>query len=49
MQTHKTRAVAAGPVSPVLTGPLFSSLVACLALPISAFARRKPMQRPEAC
>ena len=29
------RAVAAGPVSPVSTGPLFPSLVACLTLPIS--------------
>ena len=42
------RAVAAGPVSPVSTGPLFPSLVACPALPISAFAWRTPTQRPEA-
>ena len=28
--------IAAGPVSPVSTGPLSPSLVACLALPISA-------------
>ena len=43
-----TRAVAAGPVSPVSTGPLFPSLVACLALPISAIAWRTPTQRPDA-
>ena len=40
------RAVAAGPVSPVSTGPLFP--VACLALPISAFARRTPTHHPKA-
>ena len=42
------RAVAVGPVSPVSTGPLFPSLVACLALPISAIAWRTPTQHPEA-
>ena len=42
------RAIAAGPVSPVSTGPLFPSLVACLALSISAVAWRTPTQRPEA-
>ena len=42
------RAVAAGPVSPVSTGPLFPSLVACLALPISAIAWRTPTQHSEA-
>ena len=42
------RAVAAGPVSPVSTGPLFPSPVACLALPISAIVWRTPTQRPEA-
>ena len=47
------RAVAAGSVSPVSTGPLFPSLVACpvpvcLALPISAIAVRTPAQRTEA-
>ena len=41
------RAIAAGPVSPVSTGPLFPSLVACLALPISAIAWQTPTQRPE--
>ena len=44
----RIRAVAAGPVSPVSTGPHFSSLVACLVLPISAVAWRTPTQRPEA-
>ena len=43
-----SRVVAAGPVSPVSTGPLFPSLVACLTLPISAIAWRTPTQRPEA-
>ena len=42
------RAVAAGPVSLVSTGPLFPPLMACLALPISPIARWTPMQRPEA-
>ena len=37
-KTH-SRAVAASPVSPVSTGPLFPSPVACLASPISAIAR----------
>ena len=41
------RAVAAGPVSPVSTGPLFPSLVACLALPISAIAWRTPTNAPK--
>ena len=43
-----SRVVAAGPVSPVSTGPLFPSLVACLTLPISAIAWRTLTQRPEA-
>jgi len=43
-----SRAVAAGPVSPVSTRPLFPSLVACLALPISAIAWRTLTQHPEA-
>ena len=34
----RARAVAAGVVSPVSTGQLFPSLMACLALPISAIA-----------
>ena len=42
------RAVAAGSVSPVSTGPLFPSLVACLTLSISAIAWRTLTQRPEA-
>ena len=42
------RAVASGPVSPVLTGPLYPSLVACLALPISDIAWQTPTQHPEA-
>ena len=37
------RAVAAGPVSPVSTGPLFPSPMACLALPNRANARQTPM------
>ena len=42
------RAVAAGPISPVSTGPLFPLLVACLAMPISAIAWRTPTQHREA-
>ena len=42
------RAIAAGLVSLVSTGPLFPPLVACLALPISAIARRTPTQCPKA-
>ena len=45
---NNCRAVAAGPVSPVSTGPLFPSLDACLAPPIIAIARRTPTQRPQA-
>ena len=41
------KAIAASPVSPVSTGPLFPSLVACLTLPISAIAWRTHTQRPE--
>ena len=43
-----SRTVTAGPVSPVSTRPFFPPLVVCLALPISATARRTPTQRPEA-
>jgi len=44
------RAVAAGPVSPVSTGPLFphSWLALCLALPISDVAWQTPTQHPKA-
>ena len=46
--TANDRAVAAGPVSLVSTGPLFPSLAACLALPISAISWRTPTKCPEA-
>ena len=42
------RVVAAGPVSLVSTGPLFPSIVACLALPIIPVAQWTPTQCPEA-
>ena len=38
-----TRAIATSPVSPVSTGPLFPSPMACLASPNRANARRTPM------
>ena len=37
-----------GPVSPVSTGHLFPSLMACLASPISAIAQWTPTQCPKA-
>ena len=40
------RVVATSSVSPVSTGQLFPSLVACLELPISAIAHQTPMQGP---
>ena len=36
--------IATGPVSPVLTGPLFPSPMACLVSPNRANARRTPME-----
>ena len=42
------RAVAASQVSPVSTGPLFPSLMACLVSPISAIAWQTPIQGPHA-
>ena len=41
------RAVATGPVSPVSTGPLFPSPMACLASPNRANAQRTPMARTQ--
>ena len=56
--TTPSRALAASPVSPVSTGPLFPSLMvclvshrqtlACLALPISAITWQTPTQGPQA-
>ena len=43
-----SRAIAAGPVGQVSTGPHFSSLVACLASSLSAIARRTPTRGPQA-
>ena len=43
----KFRAVATGPVSPVSTGPLFPSPMACLASPNRANARQTPMARTQ--
>ena len=46
---HPDRAVAASPIGPVSTGPLFSSIMACLASPIiSAIARQTPTQCQQA-
>ena len=42
-----SRAVATGPVSPVSTGPLFPSPMACLASPNRANARQTPMARTQ--
>ena len=41
------RAVATGPVSPVSTGPLFPSPMACLASPNRANAQQTPMARTQ--